>query len=126
MITVLALAAAQAADAPAIQAAPPEDEIVVIGQRLKAWRATWRRQGEGLVCMTRRSTGDAAIDAIGCDAMVQCLSPLVPQIDAIGQTKEPRKQQAKKMNALIEQQIPCLEAARTAGIARLAQQRRGK
>ena len=68
--------------APALQSVSPapgpatggadEDEVVVIGERLRRWAGTITSNPLGTRCRTTESTGDAAIDAIGCDAMTTC------------------------------------------------------
>lgn len=125
MIPFFALALMQAAPAPASVAQPAEEDVVVIGRRLKDWRATWKKQDGRIVCITRRSTGDSAVDAIGCDAMTECLSPLVPGMDAIMAAKQSRRAKTDKLNALVSGQAACMEAARNAGVERLAAARRG-
>lgn len=111
---------------PAEAAAPAElSEIVVIAQKLADWRGTWGSQKGVLACRTTRSTGDAEIDAVGCQAMVACASPMVPQFTAIAAAKLPKAERRRRMDAASRSMIPCLEQARADGIAALADKRAG-
>jgi hypothetical protein len=67
-LAVLLSLAASADPSPA----QPE-EVTVMARRLKDWRGTVTKKGDGLVCETKASTGDAAIDDVGCKTMVNCL-----------------------------------------------------
>jgi hypothetical protein len=110
----------------AMQDAPPEAppaEIVVIGTRLKAWRGSFRSHGGRISCRTTKSTGDAAIDAIGCDSMVACLDPVAVQFDALAEATRDKAERARRLDALLQTRVPCLNETRQAGIARLAAER---
>ncbi|MBX3593455.1 hypothetical protein [Sphingomonas sp.] len=123
--TALALAA-QAAPAPApdaTAAASAQDEIVVIGQRLKEWRGTWRLVGDKVACKTLKSTGDTAIDAIGCQAMLVCIGPEVPAIESLAAQAKDKVVFKQQLDAKLQTLVPCLDKARTAGIAGLAKER---
>jgi len=50
-----------------------EEEIVVMGRRLADWRGQATFMNKRPRCKTIKSTGDARIDRIGCDAMTQCI-----------------------------------------------------
>ena len=64
MIAALLLAQAAAIAAP--------DEVTVLGRRLGAWRGTVKANPFGTHCRTDQSTGDAALDRIGCETMLAC------------------------------------------------------
>ena len=126
----LALLVALQADPPAqLDAANDavDTEIVVIGQRLRDWRGTWRLEQGKVVCKTRRSTGDEAIDAVGCNAMVACMEPLTAQFVALAEQDLPKRETRNRLNALLEAAdvTQCLTTEREAGIAALAAARRG-
>jgi ferredoxin len=79
-LAFLAVAAqSSGADAPlgsAHGASPPEsleEEIVVVGRKLVDWRGQATFMNKRPRCKTIKSTGDAAIDRIGCDAMTYCI-----------------------------------------------------
>jgi hypothetical protein len=70
MLAVLALLQAQvAAPAP-----PPaqQQEILVVGQRLKNWRGQMSTRNGSDHCRTLVSSGDADVDRVGCSAMAHC------------------------------------------------------
>lgn len=68
----------------ALQGASPaasdevEREIVVLGTKMKAWKAGATRTR----CVTLTSSGDKAIDAIGCSVMKTCVAQFGPQLKA--------------------------------------------
>jgi hypothetical protein len=121
LIASLALVAAPSAGVPA------GDEIVVIGRKLESWRGSWRLRNGTVTCKTRRSTGDTAIDAVGCDAMVACIGPLAPRFAEIEASKVDKAEMQRQANALLDGAAigDCLTERREAGIAALAAQRKG-
>jgi hypothetical protein len=123
LIATLALAAAQPAAEP-----PAGDEIVVMANKLRDWRGTWRVRDGAVTCKTKRSTGDRAIDAIGCDAMVTCMTPLVPQWQAIEDAKLPKAELEARLNGLLKSAkvTDCFTTARQQSIAALVAARRSK
>ena len=123
LIAALALAAAQPAPEQ-----PVGDEIVVIGRKLESWRGSWRLRDGAVTCKTRRSTGDKAIDALGCDAMVACIGPLAPRFAEIEASKVDKTEMQRQADALLKDAKigDCLTARREAGIAALAAARRSK
>jgi hypothetical protein len=91
MIAFMLLLAAQ----PAVTATPPENEIVIIGQKVRKIKFRLKTDKAGkAVCRIKRSSGDPEIDALACDAarvcmhsaseaaMVACLTPKMNQIPA--------------------------------------------
>jgi hypothetical protein len=115
MVAALILAAAAA---PAV-----DNEIVVIGRKLKTWRGNLQQVDGDLVCRTRKSTGDAAIDAIGCDGMLACYAPLQPQLDAIAASDLRRADKNRRIEAAAQSAIPCLDAYHERAIDQLAAER---
>lgn len=109
-------------------AAPPPDaqvaeEIVVIGEKIKTWRAAIRFGKKGTECTVKVSTGDAAIDRIGCAAMEQCWPEFLPRFEATrarGVTAADRKARTAALNKELGN---CVMARRDAAIAELADQR---
>ncbi len=72
---MLAAALALMLQQAAAPSAPPEDEITVIGRRMRAMRFVVkhdRRRG-GYRCMVRRSSGDPALDTAICDIGLRCV-----------------------------------------------------
>ncbi|MCX9147557.1 hypothetical protein [Erythrobacter sp. WG] len=123
LLAALALAAAQP-----VAEAPADNEITVVANRLRNWRGTWRMNKGAATCKTKRSTGDKAIDGIGCDAMIQCMVPLAPRFSTIENAKLPKAEKEQRINALLaaEKVYDCLFAKREAGIAALVAERRSK
>ena len=88
----------------ALQVAPapsPADDIVVIGQRLQRWRAGITIRKGVMTCKTKQSTGDVAIDGIGCAAMKACWPVAQPRFEATRDTalsSDERKRIAAEAN----------------------------
>ena len=124
IFATLAFAAAE----PVAEVPTPENEITVIANKLRSWRGRWKFSGEAVTCKTKRSTGDKAIDAIGCDAMIQCIAPIAPQFEAIENSKLPKDEKNRRGNALLQEARigECVSGKRDAGIAALAERRRSK
>ena len=109
-------------------APPPQDgavaeEIVVIGEKLKAWRAEIRFTKTGANCKIKVSTGDAAIDRIGCAAMEQCWPDFLPRFEATrakGVAAADRKARTAALNTELG---ACVMDRREALIAELADAR---
>jgi hypothetical protein len=121
IVATLALATAEPVAQP-----PAENEIEVIGNRLREWRGKWKTRKGVVSCRTTRSTGDKAIDAIGCDAMVQCVAPVARQWAALDDEKLSKDELNRRANAMLEEARigDCMTAKRDAAIAALAAARR--
>ena len=92
MILALALMAQAIPEPVAAPATEQDQEIVVTARKLSnRWAGVVEVRGEVATkenpakCRTRRSTGDAEFDALGCDAMLACWPQAWPQI--VAQTK---------------------------------------
>lgn len=66
---------------------PQEQEVVVIGNRLKAFRGHWRSNGSRSACEVQRSSGDREVDAIGCAVITDCSRAVEPRIVAIARDR---------------------------------------
>jgi hypothetical protein len=76
--------------------ASPEPEIVVIGRKLQKWRGQVKMSDSTLRCVTKKSTGDNNIDAIGCRVLLECIRQELPKLkQAYGTPKKIRKDQTK-------------------------------
>ncbi len=114
--------------APLAAAPPPEtaeQQIVVIGEKLKHWTGSAQQKDGQWVCRTKRSTGDAEIDRIGCDAMNSCLNLLEPQRLEIWKEKDKKRRKAAFAAFSSDTLRPCVAERRGDGIAALAAQRAG-
>ncbi len=124
---LLALSVALAAAQPAAEL-PAENEIEVIANRLRDWRGTWRVRDGAVSCKTKRSTGDREIDALGCGAMVTCMTPLAPQWQEIEDADLPKAELETRLNGLLQaaKVSDCFGTAREQSIAALVAARRSK
>jgi len=88
-----------------------DQEIVVIGQRLAKVRFKMKRDRKTKLgsCRITRSSGDAALDAMACDAAVACmgtqkvtgaafLACLTPRWKALLQTRREQLRAARNVN----------------------------
>lgn len=114
----------------AIAAAPPANvdpkvaaQVPLIAEKLKGWRGAWGAVDGKLGCKTVTSTGDKAIDVIGCAALIECITPAYPELKAIADGKDAQDAKKQKMGARLAALNPCLSEKRGLGIARLALQR---
>lgn len=92
MILTLVLLAQAIVEPAAVPATTADEEIVVTARKLSnRWVGVVEIKGEVVTkddpatCRTRRSTGDAEFDALGCEAMLACYPQFWPQI--VAQTK---------------------------------------
>lgn len=106
----------------------PIPMITVIGQKLADWKGVLKSRDGVRACETTRSTGDAEIDAIGCEALEACVLPLAPQIEAIAGGDQSRRDKRRALNALNEREgvADCVGAKREEGVQRLADKRAGE
>lgn len=76
LLTALALLNAQVAAPapPAPPAAAQQQEILVVGERLRNWRGRMSHRNGSDRCETIASSGDAEVDRIGCSAMAHCFA----------------------------------------------------
>jgi hypothetical protein len=121
---MLALLLAQAAAAPAPVATPAEDDIVVIGNKLKGWAGKVSETIGIRSCRTTKSTGDKEVDAIGCRVLTDCFVPMKPRMiaaaKAAGRDAEKRKSAQAPLNAEL---TICFKERRTALITELLDRR---
>ncbi|MEA3008822.1 MAG: hypothetical protein QOJ91_514 [Sphingomonadales bacterium] len=87
---MIALAALALAVAP--QAEPPaENDIVVIGQRVRRIKFRIKLDNAGrTVCRITRSSGDAEIDGLACDTARPCVRPDIVTREAMTACLAPR------------------------------------
>ena len=123
LFATLALVAAQPMPEPTAV-----DEITVVANKLRKWRGNWKLSGDAITCKTKGSTGDKGIDAIGCDALVACITPLAPRLAEIKRAKAPNKELSRRANALMTEAgvYDCIFAKREAAIAAFVAARRSK
>ncbi len=101
----------------------PGDEIVVIGQKQKFWRGYLKYKKDIPSCKTTRTTGDKAIDQIGCDAMIACFPE---HRSALATLAEQHKKQSNfdvAAKPIYAEMGECLVSKRDRGISELADKR---
>lgn len=109
--------------APAPDQIETENEIVVIGERLKKWSGKYKIRGEKMRCSTKQSSGDREIDAIGCAAFETCATNLMPRI-AASDSKDLDKNVREAMKTSVKQDLStCVSDRRKHLIADLANKR---
>jgi len=97
-----------------------ENEIVVIGERLKKWTGKYKIRGKKMRCSTKQSSGDREIDAIGCAAFKACATKLRSRINA-SDSKSLDKKTRKAMKVSIKRDLStCVVERRKYLIANLA------
>ncbi|MEP9358179.1 hypothetical protein [Sphingomonas sp. KR3-1] len=99
------------------------EEITVIGQKLKTWRAKVDFGRNGASCKIKQSTGDAEIDRIGCTAMEQCWPEFLPGFEATRAKGVSDADRAAKTAELNKALGACVMAKREAMIGELADKR---
>ncbi len=99
------------------QAAPPgerpqEEQIVVVGRRLRDWRGRFRTKYGQFHCVTSRLTGDGDIDAIGCTATEICYRSHEPDVIAVAYGTAPRSTRRAARKAVMNDLNNCHRAER--------------
>jgi hypothetical protein len=119
----IALVAAEPVAEPSV-----ENEIEVIGNKLRNWSSSFKLRKGAVDCKTKRSTGDKAIDAIGCNAVVRCTTPFAGEWQAINDSKGSKAEKSQQLAAIFKGNAvtDCVVQDRNDGIAALAAERRSK
>ncbi len=109
------------------------DDIVVIARKLGRWSGSWEPNNGNPTCQTNVSTGDAAIDKIGCDAMLFCVPRFQLRMDAAVENARVQGKLKTRRDAVRMSRLPvyrefsaCVAEQRKAGIRELAQRRRAE
>lgn len=112
-----------------VAAAPPDPEvareIVVIARQLKSWKGGVSKVGGRMICKTTTSSGDRAADAIRCGAMLSCMKPLEPRIDALMGSDRSQGDKRRAFQTMLTGIEPCMERYADAATERLATERAG-
>lgn len=120
----MTLALALLAAAPAMPVAPPATdvsrEIVVIAKQMRGWKGGVSKVNGRMVCRTNQSSGDKALDAIRCGAMLTCMKPLEPRIDALMASDRSRREKRDGFDAMAKSAEPCVTAYESDAVSRLA------
>ncbi len=115
-------AASAASPAPAPRPIDPRvaAQVPLIAGKLPDWRGAWGAAGGKLACRTVKSTGDTAIDLIGCGAMMACIKPVFADLKAIADGPGSEADKKSRMSAKLATRNTCLKEHRGQGIASLA------
>ncbi|MEE9434243.1 MAG: hypothetical protein V3V15_08400 [Sphingorhabdus sp.] len=100
-----------------------DDAIIVIGEKLKRWSAKLKKKDGQLVCKIKKSTGDAAIDRIGCDAMTTCFPSVYSEENIVAFEALPKSERKAKQRLLNKQLTSCVFDSRATMIDELAELR---
>ena len=119
IVTAILLAASAPVAPPAIE----EGEIVVIANKFKTWRGTWKSRKGQLTCKTRKSSGDREVDALSCEHLIACATPIVPQMQAVADAKLPKAERNRQMAELSQPIGPCMTERRNEAIDALLKRR---
>jgi hypothetical protein len=114
----------------ALQAATAEpefsdnQEIVVTATRLGNWRGKFSLRGEKFKCKTIVSTDDKGIDAIGCNAIRQCLHPLKARLTESDNKTLGKDRQRELKKAIFDDLGICVKETRAKMVAEFVSQRK--
>jgi len=122
-VSLLIALTLQSVAAPAL-ADTVEQDIVVTANKLDRWRGKFSLPGEKFKCKTITSSGDKAIDPLGCAAIVQCLEPLRARIRASDDTSLGTPAQLALKKAITDELGPCVGATRKTMVAEFVANRR--
>ncbi|SOB80834.1 hypothetical protein SAMN06297144_1260 [Sphingomonas guangdongensis] len=98
----------------------PSDDIVVTAGRLERFKASLTANG----CKVRTSTGDAALDRIGCEAMQTCFPQYQSRYQATGERRLKASTRKVMRAALNGELTNCVDGEHRRGIAALAAARK--
>lgn len=101
----------------------PDSDIVVLGQKLRNWKGTWRSRKGAVSCRTTKSSGDPEVDAVSCEGLIACLSPDAARIEVLMHGKGKRAERQSALNELLAGKKACLDDRHKRGIAALADRR---
>lgn len=121
MSLLLALALQSAVVVPAV---PDDHEIVVTARKLDKWKGKFSLRGEKFKCKTVVSTGDKGVDAIGCNAIRQCLSPLQPRLTESDDKTLGKDRQRALKKAIFDDLGVCVKETRTMMVVDFVSQRK--
>jgi len=120
------LVALLAATPPVMLPPAPADvsrEIVVIARQMRGWKGGVTKEAGRMVCRTSQSSGDRALDAIRCGAMLTCMKPLERRIDVLMASDRSRREKRDGFDAMMKGIEPCLADYEADAVSRLAQAR---
>ncbi len=123
MSILIALALQSAVVAPA-GADTVEQDIVVTASKLDRWKGKFSLRGEKFKCKTTQTSGDKAIDPIGCAAIVQCIEPHRAELRQSDDKALGVPAQIAIKQAIFDALGPCVRDTRKAMVADFVAKRR--
>lgn len=97
--------------------APPshaqDGDVVVVAPQLRTWRAALVVGANDIVrCRVIKTSGDAALDTLGCEGMMRCFEVARPQLTGAGTIRQAaaRKRRLAEINRALE---GCVRAVST-------------
>jgi hypothetical protein len=108
---------------PGKAATGPGPDIAVLEAKLGKWKGRWGYNDDKFVCETTQSSGDSAVDSVGCSALITCLGPEGQRLNAIAQGAGSDKDRADGIQAIVHKSAPCVAEKRHSGLIALAQLR---
>ena len=119
MLLLATLLLVSAQDAPPVEDSP----ITVIARRLNAWRGKFNIHDGAVSCVTKKSTGDKDIDAVGCDALTTCVVRFKDRIIASAERSTPAETRRQLGEAVNKDIVACLTDERARLVGELADRR---
>ncbi|PAX08832.1 hypothetical protein [Sphingomonas lenta] len=124
LTTIALLAGVQAAGVQAPIAEPAvQEEITVIGRKLRDWRGSLKTRNGTVRCVTRKSTGDREVDQIGCDAMVTCFPRFEGEFKAVLSTTRDKAVRNRVNTEISRRLATCVEQRHDELVETLADRR---
>jgi hypothetical protein len=109
--------------APAHAATQSGPDITTLEKKLAGWKGRWGYTDDKFVCQTTKTTGDSAVDSVGCRALVSCLGPEGQRLNTIAQGAGTDKDRADEIQAIVAKSAPCVADKRHEGLIALAELR---
>lgn len=104
-------------------AAGHKPDTTVLEQKLGKWKGRWGFDNGKFVCQTTQSSGDSAVDSVGCSALIACLGPEGQRLNAIAQGAGDDRTRADEIQAIARKSAPCVADKRKSGLIALAELR---
>jgi len=92
---------------------------------MREWRGGFLADADGVTrnCRTSRSTGDAEIDALACQAALACYREMEPRFVAAIGAGGGRRAINARLDAISAEMEPCMERLHPPMVAALAERR---
>jgi hypothetical protein len=104
-------------------ASAPNDPIVVMGRKLDQWVGKFEILGSHRKCRTTKSSGDAEIDGIGCQAFLICADQYQAETDASDEKGIDQPTRRVRRQIVIAHMQACIADRRKILLAQLHERR---